>query len=516
MALHGKTTIQLFDAESGILTDAVDSENIVTNAVSNVLNGALNAVLACHFNGKGRHYSLDDLYSLPSGSNIAKSLFGGVLIFSKSISESAEHCIPTIDEMKSFIGCANQGSSVVGNIFKGSLNSAESEIGDNYVKFVWDFTTEQCNGDIACICLTSNVGGSQGYGFSAITASSEAHTLDFIHKGMWDLTDSTEYSSSYTHNPMFLSSFTKGNPHDYYLDGNNYYYVYRDKVYRYNIDRLMNKIGSNIKESFNYGAISGYDEVLTLSNSGTYIFKCLDNDKVYEMVTKNQDKETLSLIKVSGNGNSELIEIPLVNFIESLGVYFDVTYSGYNPITYYYLDSSVIYNDKIYVVVGIVNDSDQVTNPNKMRVYVLSFDGTFTFKDISLTDNMISMLFGTTACGGLKNNIDVSFNKILDTLVLGSKDAANGFKYYFMGDDGSISEYPFMSCKDNLAYYGYDIYKNSKWLKEPWCSFRFAGNGYMNTIELWAPYLATINNQSPVLTKTADKTMKIIYTLTQS
>ena len=79
-----------------------------------------------------------------------------------------------------------------------------------------------------------------------------------------------------------------------------------------------------------------------------------------------------------------------------------------------------------------------------------------------------------------------------------------------------MSSYPVTVCEDNLAYYGRNLYKNSKWLKEPWCSFQFAGNEYLNTTELWNTYLATINNQGTVLTKTAAKTMKIIYTLTQS
>ena len=42
-----------------------------------------------------------------------------------------------------------------------------------------------------------------------------------------------------------------------------------------------------------------------------------------------------------------------------------------------------------------------------------------------------------------------------------------------------------------------------------------------SSLNLYVPvlvsaYLGTINNQDTVLTKTADKTMKIIYTLTQA
>ena len=40
--LKGKTTIQLFDAKTGKLTDEVTKENLVTNAVRNALGGAYN------------------------------------------------------------------------------------------------------------------------------------------------------------------------------------------------------------------------------------------------------------------------------------------------------------------------------------------------------------------------------------------------------------------------------------------------------------------------------------------
>ena len=55
MALIGNTTIQLFDAKSGKKTDEVSKNNLVTNAVSNVLNGGLNALVAGLNNGIGRH-----------------------------------------------------------------------------------------------------------------------------------------------------------------------------------------------------------------------------------------------------------------------------------------------------------------------------------------------------------------------------------------------------------------------------------------------------------------------------
>ena len=40
--IKGKTTIQLFDAKTGKMTDEVTKTNLVTNAVRNALGGAFN------------------------------------------------------------------------------------------------------------------------------------------------------------------------------------------------------------------------------------------------------------------------------------------------------------------------------------------------------------------------------------------------------------------------------------------------------------------------------------------
>lgn len=509
MALKGNTTIQLFDAKSGKKTDEVSKNNLVTNAVNNVLNGGLNALVAGMYNGIGTHTYMHNIYKLPSGYNIAKALFGGVLIFSKSIQSDVEHCIPTIDEMKSFIGCANQSATIAGSIFRGSINESESEVGDNYVKFVWDFTTEQCNGDIASICLTSDVGGCEGYKINVKKSPYDAHFLSWVYDGMWDASSSSDHNSSYIHNPMFKSSFTNSNAHGMYIYENNFYYVYRDKVYKYNIDKILNKYGSDILSKFNLGVVSNYDEVITLTNYTYSIFNCLDDDKVYQYDDNQSDRSKLTLIKVSKNAVTETINIPTTNILADMNAY--STFSNHFKVLN---NQSCIYKDKIYTLLGWANFSDLTANPNKLRIYILSFDGSFTFKDVDFSSNMVNMLFGTNKYAG-GSSAGTRFLRIFDNLVLQSSDSTNGYVYYLVSDDGDVDAYPFMHTRYSLYYYGNILYKNSGWLKEPWCSFKLCGNGMVNSIEMIAPYLATINNQDVVLTKTADKTMKIIYTLTQ-
>lgn len=517
MALKGKTVIQLYDSKTGELVETVEKTNLVTNAVNNVLNGALNALAYTSNNSKGTHPKLDCLFDFPSGSNLAKSMLGGILVFSKPIEEDVEHVIPSISEIKSFIGCGNQGAAISGNTFKGAINMSESEQGDNYIKFVWDFTTEQCNGDIACICLTSDCGGCLGYGFDAISSESDAHLIGRLGENMWSTAISDEFNSSYVYNPMFWSSFTDSNDHCSYVSDGYFYYVYRDKVYKYDISKLTDKskVGIELTSRFAYGNVSAYDKMITITNFAYATFSCADDDCVYEFDSNQDDSDYLTLIKVSGNAVTETINIPTTNILTSFYAYHNDTSRLSQDIKNFSRDG-IIYKDKIYFLTGRVNKSNLEAYPNKLRMYVLSFDGSFTYKDIECTPTVVSLLFGTSYMGGyVDESMGVKFVKIFDTLFLQSNDATKGNKYFMVDEDGTMSGYPIFATKGSLYHYGSSLHANNPWLKAPWVSFKFAGNGACEAISLIQGYLGTINNQDTILTKTADKTMKIIYTLTQ-
>ena len=573
MALKGSAKIQLFDAKTGKLERTVESNNIITNAVTNILNGALNALAISDNNRLGRHNNLNSLLDFPSGYNLAKALMGGLLVFSCNIEENAEHIIPSISEMKAFIGCGNQGSSIDGSIFKGSLNESESSMTDNSITFVWDFNAEQCNGNIGCLCLTSNKGGHLGFKFNVLDSSNYGNVLSYLCDEMWDVTKNLDFNSGNIHSPMFKSSFTNSNRHGSLIDGTSYKYVYLNSIYISDIERLLNsnKVGFELTDNFAFGN-KHYDTSYNIESYSYNIFTCTDSYRVYEIDINQQDiidtdskEKNLCLYKIYDNftyyeKNSDgslnklkkyyvtglkfwLIGVNIADvlfdatdLLESIYFYHRESYLGYRTLdaydeygdafTYSYTeftardvlidfrDNAVIHNNKIYFLTGSINNPD--LGANRLRMYVVSFDGKFTFKDIDCTDTIVSMLFGTSLVGGyVDSHMDVHFTKFFDNLVLVSRDNTKGYKYFIVNEDGSIDDYPFTVCNDNLAYYGYDLYKNDLWLKEPWCSFKFAGNGYFNSIEMWSTYLATINNQVSGLVKTNEQTMKITYTLTQ-
>lgn len=515
MSLHGKTTIQLFDSKTGELVNEVSESNLVTNAVSNIFNSCMQAYLVGLNSGKGRRGSINSVYTLPSDLNLAQTLYGGVLVFSNSIEANIEHCIPSIDEIKSCIGYANQDTATSSSIFKGTFNSAESSISDNEIVFVWDFSESQCNGKIASICLTSNAGGATGLVFDTLASKTSCSLLKYIYSDLYDVSG-LDFSSSYIHAPMFLSSYTSSGAHGQYISGDYYYYIYRGNAYKYNISKILNKNWLRLTDNFKYCLASSADETITLSNTYTGIFKCLDSDKVFKYNTSQSSVSSFVMTKIYGNCIEETVTIPTTDIISSVYSYFNSTASK-RQIIPNFASSGAIFNNSIYFLIGTVNNSNLETYPNKVRIYKLNFDGSFSFNDINCTDNFISMMFGTKSYGNSPTSaIDVQFNKMFDSLVLTSVDSTLGYVNYIVNSDCSVEPYPFLETSSNISNYGYDLYKNETWLKEPWCSFKFAGNGYVNTIELFMAYLGTINNMTNELTKTSSNTMKIKYTLTQN
>lgn len=514
--IKGKTTIQLFDAKTGKLTDEVTKTNLVTNAVRNALGGAFNQLASGNTWSRGMT-NVQSLYKLPAGKNFAQALYGGVLVFSKPITEDVDHCLPSIEEIKTFIGCANQSAFNTGNTFRGSINSDESEVGKDYVKFVWDFNTNQCNGDIASICLTSDCGGAVGYGCDAKADSLKGLSLrDFYSVDVWDASKSADLSY---HTDGALVNAKGWNSNDgkcAWIDGDYLHVVYRGKDNKQNIANVTSKtkFGLSLVDGFNYGNIISSEVI----DTGIEVYRdipytskdhgfCQDGDGSYT---------EFKLIKYSGNGVAERVTIPASNINSAITAYFGKT--GNNKGLNY--QDKIIHNDKLYVVTGQLNWADLSTHPNKLRVWVLNFDGTYTFKDISLTSKMVTLLAGTDRKGGYTDlGLGGIFRSYRGSLAYIAPDGADGYAWFLVDDDGTMQTSAFMVDTSIRLYSNYCLADNADLIPSPYIEMNMHSSS--SDLKLYVPllvsaYLGTINNQETVLTKTADKTMKIIYTLTQS
>lgn len=512
--LKGETTIQLFDAKTGELTDEVTKTNLVTNAVRNALGGAFNQLASGNIWADGLRY-ISSLYELQEGKNFAQALYGGVLVFSKPITADVDHCLPSIEEIKTFIGCANQSAFNTGNSFRGSINSGESEVGTDYVKFVWDFNTDQCNGDIASICLTSDCGGAVGYGCDAKEDSIKGLSLrDFESAPFWDA--SRQADLSYKTNGALVNAkgWDSNDGKCAYIDGEYLHVIYEGIDNKQNISKVLSKakFGLGLVDGFNYGDIKSSEVI----DTGIVAYKdiaytskdhgfCQDGDGSYEK---------FNLIKYSGNGVAERVTIPTSNINSAIAAYFGVT----DKRDCLGNQDKIIHNDKLYIITGQLNFSDLTTRPNKLRIWILNFDGTYTFKDVAITNKMVTLLVGTNRRGGyVDTGLYGTFREYRGSLCYEAPDGTGGFAWFLIDDDGTMQTSAFMVTA-RLGELNYCLIDNADLIPSPYIEMNMHSNS--SYLRLYVPllvsaYLGTINNQETVLTKTADKTMKIIYTLTQ-
>lgn len=148
--LKGKSTIRLFDAASGRTVDEQTNENMITDAVSRLLNPPADYT----------SYGVSPAQAYADALPLISKGMAGILLWDNTIAENASTVLPQ--------GGVNQvghaGGAYSGdNPYRGSLNAAETADIPNGKRFVWDFTTAQANGEIKCLSLTSLTGGNTGW-----------------------------------------------------------------------------------------------------------------------------------------------------------------------------------------------------------------------------------------------------------------------------------------------------------------------------------------------------------------
>lgn len=179
--LHGHTRITLRNPISGNILKDIESENTFQPTVLQNFSHCLG----------------EDLHNIPSYN--WEDLVGGIFLFRDTISPGAFY-MPASNVMigNSAVGISN--SDLPNEL--GSYNVSESSASVNGIAQVYDFATNQANGQIGCVCLTSKVGGQIGYG----NASGRRADIDFgqgqtaavIGGGDIAIIDNIEYQFSLT------------------------------------------------------------------------------------------------------------------------------------------------------------------------------------------------------------------------------------------------------------------------------------------------------------------------------
>ena len=141
--IHGETRIVLKNPISGNILKDITSENTFQpTALQNFT-----------------HHLGEDLHGIPSYD--WEDLVGGIFLFRDSITTGNLY-MPASNVMigNGAYGIAN--ADLPNEL--GTFNSQESSASASAITQIYDFATNQANGQIGCVCLTSKVGGQIGYG----------------------------------------------------------------------------------------------------------------------------------------------------------------------------------------------------------------------------------------------------------------------------------------------------------------------------------------------------------------
>ena len=463
MKLKGKMVMELTDVNTQE-TETVTEENMVTNAVNNILG--LNP-MGIFYKASGEY---DEMVMWNKGLlPICPNLVGGILLFSKALDENADNLYVKSDNLP--VAYASNNVNATANTARGSLNLTESKKLDNGYKFVWEFTPSQGNGTIAAVALTSAKGGENGFGSQTGDASAfmqirvvdlgeisddkkmvlfEAVELDFEKELLYSITFS---GSSVQVKKIRIPVFTIGLNEK--LDDTTYK-VLEDKAIQTSTFKFLGdytKYGEFMDGGDGYWY--GFSNEGNSSGNATMVWVKISKSD-YSMT---EGKWTLSGAKLMDVGNRDAEDSFPERIIKCC------VRSGYLYVP--------AYNKK-----GIY----KIDLTNQVNVTLINFGFTSKWKPLceSGSCEVYMTLIGDLIVGG-------DFQITSEDKVIHTQGSAR------LNDAGT----PLFQYKHFLIGWGGSY-----------------GNEY-RTAYLLTPYLASINNLSQAVVKTVDKTMKITYTLTE-
>ncbi|MCR0611708.1 hypothetical protein MKD05_10960 [[Clostridium] innocuum] len=461
--LKGKMKIELTDIHTG-KRETVLEQNMVTNALANIFKPmGLDKSPAKLLNGMNPYY---------------QTVLGGMLLFDTPIEENADNLYPPSGV--NLIGCASYGvqNNTTGTL-RGGFNQTESELNmaDRYMKYVYDFTTSQANGTISCVCLTHKNGGYTSYGGKDAPFGSSYELGMRVCDGHLQYVD-TDYTGASTGDKY--SGCTVGKTELIFLIS-----MEEDAVYYFRIDNST-KITITRRRAY-------MKSVSVLENPYT-AKPLIDSFELEELKTElptnyisyNFDPEDKCLYLV--NSASYYLE-PNATFIIT-----KVNFANWKVTQY-----------------TMTNTTSERINFNGMRSSYVH-RGYIVFRGYNNSNHLYKMEVGNSA------NVEllklVNFTSITGSFALGLNgriyiEGYSSSTYYLYVINLNTNEILKVEASRIIGGSHYPCY--TPVLNEPMLWYGSYGNYSTIGYFILSNYLATINNLSEPVTKTADKTMKVTY-----
>ena len=502
MALKGKTTFELTDVNTGEV-EVIEDTNMITEGLREFLD-------PCGSWGI-YPFAKDDVRNTV----VRKTLTGGIFLFNSSLKEDVANTYA--DASVKMVGNGAYGLANSSDVTEmGSFNETESGVQeDGSIKYVYDFTTSQANGTIQCVCLTSRAGGYMGYGNESgkSTYGTATSNDNYI--------ESTAYQPNIykTHNGLYVRNKSRKaylcvmyavynedavysvEPKSISLD-NNYpeekeLHWIKTKNIRINKHRLGIKNVGLKDYNYIYELIASYDvpvpqEILDYMSAG-------DSSYYYNYVTPVADAHKKEIFVVfNKNANS----VSNGSFFWVMKIDKDMQATAYK-----------VTNNTGYNIYYVAEDVGYTSNLHKCAVdndYLWCWvqkDGNYNLVGIKYSDS--TQIIETDVVQSEYIDISKSYDHMLEfgveyvnNRVNKNRDIFNVLTKKRCGVNGNLSSSIYNQIKIPFAD------KNGLYLD-------ISGNSGNTFYLIKDPrYLATINNLSEPVVKTASKTMKVTYILT--
>lgn len=471
MKIKGHSKIELRDAKTGIITDVREQDNFVTEFPSELF--------------KQMGYLRPNAFANRENNPI-DDLFGGIMCFDTAITENADM---TGRHPSPLYAPASKNMTANGSIIitdnkapseLGQYNTNESVASDGFVRrYVYDWDTNEGNGAIGCVCLTSKYGGYIGAGnHTSQTADRSIRAEQPLDSGL-NVYYSNSFQSHIITNPGRLA----------YINWSN-----------------------NV-----IGIIQGLD-----FSSGILVIAEYDSNMVSVNPFKNLDK-TMASRKIRE------VTYNFTPITDTVAKYFTFSQYGHFGIV-------ACSNANFNVSSGIINvlkfNLDNTQEQYRFtNMYPIGYQQAMRF---CFLDNYF--ISSCVACGGgyqgyniLKaihtgTGVVTDLGTDINTDVGGEggplvclEERVYAFGYVLRVVNGSIIKEP-NNALTHLKSYDTNNLGGGQAVDSPYIIYNHSNrdnNWYLCCNgTLMRQYLATISNLQDPVVKTADKTMKITYTLT--
>ena len=475
MALKGTAVIELTNVRTGEKERYVE-ENLITNALY-YLHKPIPS-LKLPFKGLTTNSMESEAQQREP---VYPYLLGGIVLWQDKLPEDAD--IVTPPHGVKMVGCAAYDQvNTTTSSKRGSYNAAESYFTNSSVetsmKFVYDFATNQANGKINCLSLTSWEGGWNGFG-------GNDGRKDCINKnfGLFD-----SYVGLESAVPFKL----------WYSDLGRLLYIDPEEDAFYEVTSVttssvtIGKFRANLTmKSIFRNAFTAHGLLETISISlpttmtGSNTYCCnydIDNNKVYIVVSPSSSN-------VASSGRFYVIEI-------DMDTYTATVHTMTNPI------GSTLYVARAYMT---------CYGGNLYYVY----SGINAVKRISLENSSYANLYVPSGTGVDSYNIFIANGKIYFLGRVKIDSSTYGVVCFIDPSDGTVH------CTGNVYFPQYfSDFRQMVPIKGFPLTFYMGRYSTSNNTQLYygglwhdPRYLATINNLDYEIEKTSDKTMKITYTI---